>query len=383
MRLTAAALGDLKLDGVTDRIIFDDDIPGFGIRVRASGAQTWIFQYKIGGRTRRLALGQVSAIKLAKARDIASELHAKVRLGGDPASEKKERIHRTLDTFGALSNRFLEQYRARPRTKNEVSRHLRKYAASLNTTPVDAITLRDVADLLAKVDKASGSVTANRVRATLSTVFSWAMKEGLALSNPIVNTNKREERARDRILSNDELRCIWNAAGDDAQAGASLHAYGTIVKLLILTGQRRSEIAEMRWSEVDLERCTLNLPAERTKNKRPHVVPLAPTALAPLAGRKGASERVFDFSAWAYSKDLLDKHSGVSDWVIHDLRRTAATGMADIGIQPHIIEAVLNHVSGHKGGVAGIYNRSSYAKEKAEALARWDEYVTLIVGGTR
>jgi integrase len=136
------------------------------------------------------------------------------------------------------------------------------------------------------------------------------MKEGLALSNPIVNTNKREERARDRILSNDELRCIWNAAGDDAQAGASLHAYGTIVKLLILTGQRRSEIAEMRWSEVDLERCTLNLPAERTKNKRPHVVPLAPTALALLAGRKGASERVFDFSAWAYSKDLLDKHSG-------------------------------------------------------------------------
>ena len=139
----------------------------------------------------------------------------------------------------------------------------------------------------------------------------------------------------------------------------------------------------MRWSEVDLERCTLNLPAERTKNKRPHVVPLAPTALALLAGRKGASERVFDFSAWAYSKDLLDKHSGVSDWVIHDLRRTAATGMADIGIQPHIIEAVLNHVSGHKGGVAGIYNRSSYAKEKAEALARWDEYVTLIVGGMR
>ena len=376
MRLTAGTLDNIKLaSGVTDRIIFDDDVPGFGIRVRASGAQTWIFQYKIGGRTRRLVLGQVSAIKLAKARDIAGELHAKVRLGGDPASEKREKIHRTLDTFGALSNRFLEQYRARPRTKNEVGRHLRKYAALLHPMPVDAITLRDVAALLAKVDKASGAVTANRVRATLSTLFSWAMREGLALSNPVANTNKREERARDRVLSNDELQSIWNAAGDGA--------YGTIVKLLILSGQRRSEIAELRWSEVDLERCTLNLAAERTKNKRPHVVPLAPAALALL--RKDAlassAERVFDFSSWAYSKDTLDKRSGVTGWVVHDIRRTVATGMADIGIQPHIIEAVLNHVSGHKGGVAGIYNRSNYAAEKAAALVRWDGHVASIVGG--
>ena len=239
MRFTAAALGDLKLDsGVVDRIIFDDDVPGFGIRVRASGARTWIFQYKIGGRTRRLVLGQVSAIKLAKARDIASELHAKVRLAGDPASEKREKVHRALNTFGSLADRFLEQYRARARTKNEVTRHLRKYAAPLHPVPVGAIMLRDVADLLAKIDKASGAVTANRVRATLSACFSWAMREGLALSNPVANTNRREERPRERVLSNDELQAIWNAAGDAV--------YGTIVKLLILTGQRRSEIGELR-----------------------------------------------------------------------------------------------------------------------------------------
>src|SRR6516164_146069 len=128
MRFTTAALSDLKLEsGVTDRIIFDDDVPGFGIRVRSSGAQTWIFQYKIGGKTRRLVLGQVSAIKLAKARDIAGELHAKVRLGGDPASEKREKVQRALDTFGSLAERFLEHYRARPRTKGEVVRHLQRY----------------------------------------------------------------------------------------------------------------------------------------------------------------------------------------------------------------------------------------------------------------
>ena len=372
MRLTAAALGDLKLDsGVTDRIVFDDDVPGFGIRMRASGAQTWIFQYKIGGRTRRLVLGQVSAIKLAKARDIASELHAKVRLGGDPASEKREKVQRALDTFGSLADRFLEQYRARLRTKNEVGRHLQKYAAPLHSSPVDSITLRDIADLLGKIDKASGGVTANRVRASLSTCFSWAVREGLAPSNPVANTNKREERARDRVLSDDELRRIWNAAGDGA--------YGTIVRLLILTGQRRSEIAELRWSEVDFERPALNLPAERTKNKRPHVVPLAPTAWTLLEPLRRAGDAIFEFTAWAYSKDLLNKRSGVNGWVIHDIRRTVATGMADIGIAPHIIKAVLNHVSGHKGGVAGIYNRSSYAAEKAAALARWDAHVRKII----
>ena len=376
MRFSTVALGNLKLEsGVTDRIIFDDDVPGFGIRVRASGARTWIYQYKIGGRTRRLVLGQVSAIKLAKARDIASELHAKVRLGGDPASEKRERVQRALNTFGSLAERFLEQYRARARTKDDVSRHLRKYAAALHPMPVAAITLRDVADLLSKIDKASGAVTANRVRATLSTCFSWAMREGLALANPTANTNKREERSRDRVLSNDEVRRIWSVAGDDT--------YGTIVKLLILTGQRRNEIGELRWSEVDLERHVLSLPAERTKNKRPHVVPLAPTAQALLEARPRTNDVVFKFTAWSYSKRLLDGRSGVSDWVIHDLRRTVATGMADIGIPPHIIEQILNHQSGHKGGVAGIYNRSSYAAEKAAALARWDEHVCSIVGGGR
>ena len=350
MRLTAATIDGLKLDtGVADKIVFDADVPGFGIRIRASGARTWVYQYKIGGRTRRLVLGQVSAITPAKAREIAAELHAKVRLGGDPASERREKVQRALDTFRALTERFLEQYRARPRSKNEVVRHLRKYAAPLHPMPLGAITLRDVAALLTKIDKASGAPTANRVRSSLSACFSWAMREGLAPSNPIANTNRREEQTRDRVLSNDELRRIWNAAGEDA--------YGTIVKLLILTGQRRSEIGELRWSEVGADAITL--PGERTKNKRPHVVPLAPTARALLMAQSPTDDLVFQITSWSLHKSALDQRSGVSDWVFHDIRRTVATGMADIGIAPHIIEQILNHQSGHKGGVAGIYNRSS------------------------
>jgi integrase len=201
--------------------------------------------------------------------------------------------------------------------------------------------------VLNKIDEASGPATANRVRTTLSSCFSWAMREGLAPSNPVAYTNKRQEGARERVLSEDEVRCIWNATSDNA--------YGTIVRLLILTGQRRSEIGEMRWSEVALDRCSLNLSGERTKNKRSHVVPLAPTALALLDRWPRSGEMVFKFAAWGYSKALLDERSGVRGWVLHDIRRTVATGMADIGIQPHIIEAVLNHVSGHKGGIAGIY----------------------------
>ena len=162
--------------------------------------------------------------------------------------------------------------------------------------PVDAITLRDVADLLTKIDKASDATTTNRVRSTLSACFSWAMREGLALSNPIINTNKREEQTRDRVLSNDELRRIWSGAGDDA--------YGTIIKLLILTGQRRGEIGELRWPEIDLSAGVINLPGERTKNKRPHVLPLGPTARALLGRLPRNGGKVFKFAGWSSPQEL-------------------------------------------------------------------------------
>jgi integrase len=196
-------------------------------------------------------------------------------------------FRRYQDTFGNLIERFLEQYRRRPKTVEEVTRHLKMYSAPLHPMPVDAITLRDVADLLTKLDKASGSTTTNRVRSTLSALFTWAMREGLALSNPVANTNKRDEHPRDRVLSNGELKRIWNAAGDDA--------YGTIIRLLILTGQRRSEIAELRWPEVDFAAGAITLPAERTKNRRPHVIPLAPMARALLEKLRAPRDAEFGF----------------------------------------------------------------------------------------
>jgi integrase len=215
--------------------------------------------------------------------------------------------------------------------------------------------------------------------------LTWAMCEGLADANPVTNTLKRAERSRERVLADAELRTVWNALGEDD--------YGDILKLLILTGQRANEIAGLRWPEIDFDRSVIALPSERTKNGRPHDVPMSPQVVAILRRRPRADERelvfgsgVGPFSGWSKCKGALDeriteKGSKLAHWTPHDLRRTAATRMAELGIQPHAIEAVLNHVSGHKAGVAGIYNRATYAAEKRAALELWGERVRALGAG--
>ena len=388
MKFTAQSAEALKLrPGETDHIWFDDAIPGFGLRVRKAGSRSWIFQYKIGNKTRRLVIGQASAVKVGRAREIASEHHANVRLGRDPAVEKRIRVERASHTFGALVTRYLDQQRneLRPGSYREIARHLNRYSAPLHPLPIDSIDQQIIAERLSVVEKGSGAVTANRVRASMSAMFTWGMKEGLALANPVANTNKREETARDRILTDTELRSIWKALDDNQ--------YGTILKLLMLTGQRANEIAGLCWSEIDFHRGIISLPGERTKNGRPHEVPITSTVRSLLESQPGIDGRdlVFGkgagpFSGFSRCKEALGSHIAKSNggkplphWVHHDLRRSVATGMAELGIQPHVIEAVLNHVSGHKGGIAGIYNRAQYSTEKAQALARWDEHVASVV----
>jgi integrase len=388
VKLTAHSVDGLKLaPSEADRIWFDDAIPGFGLRVRGTGSRSWIFQYKVAGKTRRLVIGQASAIKLGRAREIAGEHHAKVRLGHDPAAERRLQVQRASHSFGALVVRYLEQQRSelRPGSYREVARHLEKHAALLHRLPVDTVDQRTIAERLSDIDKGSGAVTANRVRASMSAMFTWGMREGLVLANPVANTNKREERPRDRVLADAELCLIWKVL-DDSQ-------YSTIVKLLVLTGQRLNEVAGLRWPEIDFDRGTILLPRERTKNGRPHEIPMAGQVRSLLEAheRVDGKELVFGkgagpFSGFSRCKEVLDRRIAESNngralapWVLHDLRRSTATGMAELGIQPHVIEAVLNHVSGHKGGIAGIYNRAQYSAEKAQALARWDEHVETIV----
>lgn len=385
MVLTLSKIAGLKLpEGKTDYIWFDQSCPGFGYRLRESGSSSWVFQYKLGRRTRRITLATATAIPLGRARQLAGELHAKVRLGGDPAGEKRQAVARAAHTLGNLAEDYLaqQQTQLRPGSLREVARHLRVHAAPLHSLSVDLIDQRAIAERLAAIEKNSGAVTSNRVASSLSAMFAWGMREGRVASNPAASVHKRQERPRDRVLSDGELGLIWRALGDDQ--------YGVIVKLLMLSGQRLTEIASLRWDEVDFDRGVISLPAARTKNARPHDIPLTPTMRALLQAQPKREGPVFGrgahgFGALGHGKKALDLRisalnggKAIPPWTHHDLRRTAATGMSGIGVQPHVVEAVLNYVSGHKGGVAGIYNRSTYAAEKAEALARWDNHIAAL-----
>ncbi len=279
----------------------------------------------------------------------------------------------------------------RPRSLAEVRRHLESHAKPLHSVPVDKLTRQDVADLLTAIASASGPVAANRARSSISTLLNWAMREGKVTENAAAFTNKRDERERERVLSADELAAIWDALSGDSD-------YADILKLLILTGQRKSEIGDLRWSEINLEKGTITLPPARLKNgnrdgAKPHVVPMSGPVKAIIAAipREPGRDFVFGygaggFSGWSPCKERLDARlPNLPQWTIHDLRRTCATMLAEfpddggLGVPPHVVEAVLNHV-GHKAGVAGIYNRSSYQSEMRDALTRWADHVLEIVG---
>ena len=425
MKLTAKAIRALELPaGKLDHLFWDDDIPGFGLRLRAGGSRNWVFQYALGDKQRRLSLGTATPESFTKhkgpdgtiklgIRDQAAQLHAKVRLGQDPAGDKTESRKRASDTFEAIAKKYLaaKKESTRPGTYRETERHILKHAKTLNGLQVAKISRRDISTLIGTIRDNSGPVAANRVRSTLSDLFSWAMSEGVdgLEHNPVLNTNKSEEKPRERVLKDHELRTIWKHAGDDH--------YGLILKLLMLTGQRADEIASLQWSEitettVPERRVTdtirlpqfnikaIDLPAERTKNKKPHIVPLPAPAAAILAEQpKRATddgelrEFVFGigqkgFSGWSRCKERLDERiekalgKPLEHWTPHDLRRTMSTLMNDrLGVLPHVVEAILNHVSGSKGGVAGVYNKALYLRERAEALNLWAEHLAAIVDG--
>jgi integrase len=388
MKLTVKSVKAVQLPkGKTEAIVFDDDVPGFGLRIREGGSRTLILQYKIGEKHRRMALGSVAAVNFADTRKEAERLYARVKLGEDPAGDKAEAKAKAAETFEAAAEDYLELKRdeLRERSYLDVVRYLKVHAKVLHRLQLAKVTRADIASCLSSARKASGAVTANRVRATLSTFFSWAMGEGLVDANPVIGTNRNEEKARERVLSPAELRLIWNALEADD--------YGDIIRLLMLTGQRLNEIARLEPSEIDLHKDVISLAGDRTKNERPHTVPLSGRARAILEGcplrldddgqpRKFVfGTRKGPFTNWSASKEQLDERITAANggkplerWTHHDLRRSFATHAAELGIiQPHIIEAILNHISGHKGGVAGVYNKATYEPEKRIGLIKWAE----------
>jgi integrase len=388
LKLTSAVAKSLALPpGQRDKTYFDSEVPAFGVRVRVGGSRNWVVQYKVAGKNRRLVLGAVTALDAGKARGVAKDALAAVRLGKDPVADRVDAHVRAGETFGALLPRFLARQRGRlkPRSYQESERHLTVQCRPLHPRPLDQVDRRAIAVRLAELAESAGPTAANRCRASLSAFFTWLAREGIVEANPVQFTNRANEvGARTRFLSDDELAQVWRALDSDQ--------YSVIVKLLALTGARREEIGALRWSECDLDRELITLPPERTKNRRIFEIPLSRAALELLkaqpkqtfpdgAVRDFVFGRVKGFQDWAGSKAELDARCGVSGWVLHDLRRTLSTVAHErLGVSPHIVEALLSHVSGHKSGVAGAYNRAAYLDERRRVLGRWADHIAGLVG---
>ncbi|MGB6731094.1 MAG: tyrosine-type recombinase/integrase [Xanthobacteraceae bacterium] len=346
-----------------------------------------------------MTLGSNKMLEPSKARDAAKDVLASVRLGRDPAAERAEaRVRASDEPLGAVVDRFLarQEGRLRPRSLTETTRYLKTHWKPLHDLHVVQVRRDSVAKRLGAIAGENGPVAADRARTALSAFFTWAIGEGLCEANPVIGTNKAAQlQSRERVLSDHELKRIWHVLPDND--------YGRITRLLILTGQRREEIGGLRWSEIDMATRVITLPGERTKNHRPHDVPLSKPTLSILkaqptrdgrefvfgdgprrSSQEGEDARQGGFQGWSKSKTALDEQTKtIGEWRLHDLRRTVATRMAELGVQPHIVEAVLNHVSGHKSGIAGIYNRAACTEEKTAALALWGEHVDRLVSSKK
>jgi integrase len=391
MNLTAKNVAAAELPpGKTDHIEWDGEMSGFGYRLRlGSGGQvrrTWVVQYRRAGGSRRVLLGSAAVLTADAARIAAKKLLAAVTLGQDPQADRVDRRSKDQTSLRAVVDEYLKakQPQVRPRTYIEAVRYLTgKYFKPLHSMPVDQIARKDIAARLVVITRDSGSITAARARATISGFFVWAMQMGYLEQNPVIGTIQPEDsKGRSRVLSDVELAAVWRACKDDD--------HGRIVRLLILTACRRQEVGGMRWGELDSDRGTWVIPAERAKNKREHSLPLPPAAwdIIQSVPRMASRGHLFGvrsdhgFTAWGGAKEVLDRDLGaIPHFVLHDIRRTVATKLADLGVQPHIIEQILNHQSGHKGGVAGVYNKSSYAREVKTAMALWADHLHALVDG--
>jgi integrase len=390
MKLTQKSAAALKLPvGKTDHIEWCDDLPGFGLRLRGNDHRAWVAQYRIHGRSRRLTIALFKKFSAEQARLEAKRIFAEVALGRDPAAAKEADRASATKTMSTIVDDYLamKQSTLRPDSYRITKAYLTGYHFKpLHSRGIAAIGRGDIAHCLDKVNRDSGRVTASRARAALSAFFVWAMKRGHCDSNPVAATeDPGPAQARERVLSDSELAAIWNACLDDD--------YGKIVRLLILTGCRREEIGGLRWSEITpLSPRSIVLPKERTKNKHTHNLPLLELAQAiidsvpQMVGRDHlfGERSTGGFGAWWRAKAALDARLGnaVGAWRLHDIRRTVATRMADIGVLPHVIETVLNHTSGHKRGVAGIYNLSPYKNEVKIALAKWEDHLRSLLEGS-
>jgi integrase len=398
--LTAAAIQNLKPDPARRREIHAGS--GLYVVIQPQGKKSWAYRYRApGGQNKKLTIGPADKIGLKEARALADEAKAKLRKGIDPAAELAETKAKAKaapaagDTVGEVIKEFVARYamkQTRPRSWKEAERLLTKECAPWVKRRLADITRRDLVRLIDGITDRGSSATALQAFRHISTLFGWATRREIIPINPCLGAEApKAGAARERCLNDAELSAVWR--GCDALG----YPFADIIKLLILTGARKSEVAELRWAELDLKARLWVLPSGRAKNGAELRLPLPDAAIAILEAlpRFEGGDFLFSYSAGQTPiQDLVrPKHrldtvvaeiagEPIAHWTIHDIRRSAASGMASIGVGMHIVEKILGHRSGSFKGIVSVYQRYDHQPEMKAALARWADHVSALVSGS-
>jgi integrase len=404
IKFTAARVSSLTIE-TREYAVWDEGTPGFGVRVYPTGKRRFVYRYRAGASrsapARMVTIGDVRKIGLEDARRTARDLAGQVARGRDPSAEKrKSEVDRVRKRrLNDVREEFLAKHadaRLRPATAREYRRVLTREFNLIAEKPFDEVGRADIAAVLQTIADRGRVRQANVARAVARKLFSWAKAQGLCDTNPVSDTAPAgRDTRRERVLSAEELGLIYRAAleMDDT--------FGAIVRFLMLTGQRRTEVLELTVDELDLEQKIWRLPATRTKNRRAHDVPLSDSAIAILSARPsrkllfsttagtpfGAvskAKKRLDEKVLAFRKAANPKSGPLPHWTLHDLRRSFVTHAHDhLGISIPVIERAINHISGTFGGVVGVYNRAPLLKERRAAFYAWEAFVLDAAGLSR
>lgn len=361
--MAKTAFSDLFLRNVQppergQRAFWDDKLPSFGMRVSQGGSKTFVLNH----RNNFITIGRYPLVSLSEARTEAKRLLAEFTLG---------KVRPQSITYAEAVKLFIED-KKRSRRPNTYEGYEWLLGRIGLRGQLAQVTHSDVARALKSIKSIS---TYDHVLVAARIFFNWCQRRRYVSENPTVGLSQHSRPGRARVLSDQELKAIWSACEG---------TYGSIVRLLILTGQRRGEIAALQAEFFKDDVCTL--PRELCKNAREHSFPVSQSALSllslegkagllfPARGRDGRQ-----YNGWSKSKRELDRRSGISDWTLHDLRRTYASNLASLGVPPHIIERLLNHISGTISGVAAIYNRYQFMPEMRAAVAKYETHLSMIL----
>jgi integrase len=382
--LTDIAIKNLRAAKGERLEVWDDKVPGLGIRA-SSGTKSFVLLYRHDGSSKRLTLGRYPVLSLGDARKLATEALYKITHGENPQVEKEQA--RSFPRFDVTVDDFVRLHcdrQNRNSTARQTERIMRtRFTPVLGAKDVRKITKIEIIKILDDILSEGLPSAANQAFAAIRKFFNWCVQRGIIDATPCSGIGTPASPGkRDRVLTDKELVRIWRASEKIA------YPYGYIVQMLILTAQRRNEVTGMCWSEIDVHTKLWSFPPERMKSGRSHQVPLLPMVEAVVAQVPRLSDTYAfpargsedsSFSGFSKLKKKVDSVSGVTDWTLHDLRRTAATGLAQLGVAPHVVEKLLNHTTGTLGGVAGIYNRFQYVPEMREALARWEGHLQALL----